>query len=96
MVKNVKNGRKLSKIIKQITFTISSTNNSLHFITGRSSVRYHIGTCPFSRNRGLPKTNPDLVPNYGPFLALWSGSGPSPEFRTFLTTLDTGPAQQVN
>ena len=37
----------------------------------------------------IPKTNPNLAPNSGPFWALWSVSGgPSPEFQTFLVPLN--------
>ena len=52
------------------------------------------GTSLFSHNRGIPKPNPDLVPHSGPFLALWSGSELSPEFRTLVVPLKMGAATQ--
>ena len=87
----VKNGRNPSKVIKQLTFIpvekdlcsqTFTTLNYCHTCVFNSSVHYHIP--------GHLKKNPDLVPNSGPFLALWSGSGPSPEFRTIVVPLQNG------
>ena len=51
-------------------------------------VHYHSGSSLFSRNRGIPKPIPDLVPNSGPIPDHFWHFGPNPEFRTFLVPLD--------
>ena len=42
-------------------------------------VHYHSGTSLFSRNRGIPKPNPDLVPNSGPIPDHFWHFGPDPD-----------------
>ena len=48
---------------------------------------YHM-ICIYQVIPGASQKNPDLVTNSGPLLALRSGSGPSPEFRTLLVPLN--------
>ena len=43
--------------------------------------------CIYQVIPGASQKNPDLVTNSGPLLALRSGSGPSPEFRTLVIPL---------
>ena len=50
---------------------------------------YHM-ICIYQVIPGASQKNPDLLTNSGPFLALWSGSGPSPEFRTIVVPLQNG------
>ena len=47
---------------------------------------YHM-ICIYQVIPGASQKNPDLVTNSGPLLALRSGSGPSPEFRTLVVPL---------
>ena len=42
-------------------------------------VHYHSGSSLFSHNRGIPKPNPDLVPNSGPFPDHFWHFGPDPD-----------------
>ena len=59
---------------------------SLSICSQTFTTTYHM-ICIYQVIPGASQKNPDLVTNSGPLLALRSGSGPSPEFRTLLVPL---------
>ena len=60
-------------------------------VTGPAQIEDKVQVQVYSVVTGYPKTKSGPSAQFrtysGPFLALWSGSGPSPEFQTFLVTL---------